>query len=168
MKIFQRFEVWLLIGLSAVAMVVVFKPFSKPEAEGLISNTTPANESAKAPMLVHRLTLVRDFGNARLDVDVRLTNKHAKKLQLMAPTVKLMAGKDRQVPDFVLPVEPPPTIPAKTTADAHLRFWLEKTDLAGKLTLQFDGESVDLKSDKPFDLGSVKNAEPKVLGVGDW
>ncbi|MDB6073617.1 MAG: hypothetical protein JWO89_1257 [Verrucomicrobiaceae bacterium] len=168
MKIFQRFEVWLLIALSAVAMVVVFKPFSKSKTEGLISNATPADESAKAAPQVHRLTLVRDFGNARLDVDVRLTNKHAKKLQLVAPTVKLMAGKDRQIPDFFLPVEPPPEIPAKTTADVHLRFWLEKGDLAGKLTLQFDGESVDLKSDKPFDLGQVKNAEPKVLGAGDW
>ncbi|MDB6117680.1 MAG: hypothetical protein JWO08_1461 [Verrucomicrobiaceae bacterium] len=168
MKIFQRFEVWLLIVLSAVAMMGVFKPFSKPEAEGQLSNATPANESTKAAPLVHRLTLVRDFGNARLDVDVRLTNKHAKKLQLVAPTVKLMAGKDRQIPDFFLPVEPPPEIPAKTTADVHLRFWLEKGDLAGKLTLQFDGESVDLKSDKPFDLGQVKNAEPKVLGAGDW
>ncbi len=168
MKIFQRFEVWLLIILSAVAMVVVFKPFSKPEAGGPITNATPAEGAANQPLLVHRLTLVRDFGNARLDIDVRLTNKHAKKLQMIAPAIKLMAGKDRQVPEFFLPVEPLPEIPAKTTADVHLRYWLEKTDLAGKLTLQFEGESVELKSDKPFDLGSVKNAEPKVFGVADW
>lgn len=168
MKIFQRFEVWLLIILSAVAMLVVFKPFSKPEAVGALKNATPADESTKAAPLVHRLTLVRDFGNARLDIDVRLTNKHAKKLQLVAPAIKLLAGKDHQVPEFFLPVEPVPELPVKTTADVHLRYWLEKSDLAGKLTLQFEGEVVDLKSDKPFDLNQLKNAEPKVLGVGDW
>ena len=168
MKIFQRFEVWLLIILSAVAMIVVFKPFSKPEAAGPVTNATPADGSANQPPLVHRLTLVRDFGNARLDIDVRLTNKHAKKLQMIAPAIKLMAGKDRQVPEFFLPVEPLPELPAKTTADVHLRYWLEKADVAGKLTLQFEGESVDLKSDKPFDLNQAKNAEPKVLGAGDW
>ena len=168
MKIFQRFEVWLLLVLAAGAMIMVFKPFSNKGESALVTHATPADEGAATPLIVQRLTLVRDFGNARLDVDVRLTNKHARKLQLVAPAMKLIAGKERQVPEFFLPVEPPAEIPAKTTADAHLRYWLEKSDVEGKLTLQFEGESVDLKSARPFDLNQLKNAEPKVLGVGDW
>ena len=168
MTIFRRFEVWILMALAAGSMILVIKPHPGKDNPAQTGLTFPADGSADAPLQVHRLTLVRDFGNARLDIDLRLTNKHAKKLLLLAPAMKLMAGKDRQVPEFFLPVEPPPEIPAKTTADVHLRYWLEKSDLAGRLSLQFEDESVDLKSDKPFDLNQLKNAEPKTLAVADW
>ena len=168
MKIFQRFEVWVLLVLTAIAMAVVFNPFSGKGDGSQLAHVTPADETANSLLSLHRITVVRDFGNARLDIDVRLTNKHAKKLQLVAPAMKLVAGKDHQVPEFFLPVEPPPELPAKTTADVKLRYWLEKADLVGKLALQFDGQTVDLKSDKPFDLNQLKNAEPTVIKPGEW
>ncbi|MDB6137973.1 MAG: hypothetical protein JWO94_1045 [Verrucomicrobiaceae bacterium] len=168
MKIFQRFEVWLLLVLAIAATIFVFKPFSRVNDEGWVTHATPADEAAGGSLAVQRLTLVRDFGNARLDIDVHLTNKHAKKLQIVAPAMKLIAGKDHAVPEFFLPVEPLPEVPAKTSANVHLRYWLEKADLAGRLALQFEGETAQVKSDKPFDLDQVKNAEPKTLGAGDW
>ena len=149
-------------------MVWVFKTSPREAGNAVATDARPADGGAEGPLLVHRLSLERDVGNARLDIDVRVTNKHAKKLQLVQPAMKLIAGKDHVVPEFFLPVEPPPEVGPKTTADVHLRYWLEKTDLAGGLTLQFEDQSVVVKSDKPFDLEKLKNAEPKTLTAGDW
>ncbi len=177
MKIFQRFEVWLLVLLAAGATVWVFKSSPIKEEEPgkdsqtptpRVTNASPAGPNAQGSLTVQRLSLERDFGNARLDIDVHLTNQHTKKLQLVKPTLKLVTAAGRVVPEFFLPVEPPPEIPAETTADAHLRYWLDKADLASGLSLQFEGQTVKLKSDKPFDLEQLKNAEPKALTLADW
>ena len=167
-KIFQRFEVWLLLLLAAGAMAWVFKPSSSEEGRPAGFSATFGGDSVETPMVVHRLSLERDHDNARLDIDVRLTNRHAKKLALAQPSVKLVAGSGRLVPEFFLPMEPPPAIAAKTTADVRLRYWLKKTDLSGPLTLNFEDQLIELKSARPFDLGKLKNGEPKSFGTGDW
>ena len=59
-------------------------------------------------------------------------------------------------------------MPAKSTADVKLRYWLEKSDLAGELTLVHENGSVMAKSAKPFNLESLKNSEPKVIMPGEW
>ena len=165
--LFRRTEVWVLLALTAGTMVLVFKPFGSQET-GTITHVAPLTGQEDGIALVHRMTLQRDFGNARLDIDLRLTNKHAKKVQMVAPAMKLMAGKDRQVPEFFLPVEPPPELPPKAIADVKLRYWLEKADLNGKLTLIYEGQPIEIKSERPFDLGNLKNAEPKVMKPGEW
>lgn len=167
MKVFQRIEVWVLLVLAAGATIFVFVTSRDGvEREPAVTNTRPARPEAK--LEVRGCTLERDFGNARLDLKLRLTNKRASRLHLINPAVRLLNAKGTEVPAFVLPVEPPPELPPQTTADVLLRFWLEKEDLAGKLTLEVDGESVEVKSDVPFDLDKLKNAVPQRLPVPDW
>lgn len=166
MKIFQRFEVWVLLLLAAGAGAFVLLTQKKDEPEPLISNATPA--VAEAKLQVKKCTVIRDFGNARLDIAVRMTNAQSKKLLLVAPAVRLLNAKGNEVPPFILPVEPAPELPPQTTADALLRFWAEKEDLAGPLTLQIQDEKIAIKSARAFDLEKLKNAEPRVFQPGDW
>lgn len=167
MKVFQRIEVWVLLVLAAGATIFVFTTSrdvdSRPPA---VANARPASPEAR--LEVRGCTLERDFGNARLDLVVHLTNKRASKLLLINPAVRLLNAKGAEVPAFVLPVEPPPELPPQTTADVLLRFWLEKDDLAGKLTLEVDGERAEVKSDAPFDLEKLKSGSPLRLAVPGW
>lgn len=160
MSFLKRFEVWLLLLLAAgVAAFVLLQSAPPDEDEPLITDTAPANTDGKPALL--GLTLERDHGNARLDIDVRLTNPNARRLLLVAPAVRLINAKGAEVPAFILPVEPPPELPPSTEATAKLRFWLEQEDLAGKLTLELVGTTLEVKPDKAFDLEMLKNAEPK-------
>lgn len=166
-KVFQRVEVWVLLVLAAGATAFVFLTSQdENEREPAVTNAEPARPDAR--LEVRGATLERDFGNARLDLKVHLTNKRASKVTMINPVVRLLNAKGSEVPAFVLPVEPPPEVPPQTTADVLLRFWLEKEDLAGKLTLEVDGEQAEVKSGTPFDLEKIKNAEPKRLPVPDW
>jgi len=149
-------------------MAWVFKPSPSEEDRPAGSTATSGSDPVETPMAVHRLSLERDHDYARLDIDVRLTNRHPKKLQLVQPSIKLVAGSGRLVPEFFLPMEPPPAIAAKTTADVRLRYWLKKADLSGRLTLNFEDQLIELKSARPFDLEKLKNGEPKSFGAGDW
>ena len=141
-------------------------PFAHRNARLYVFFTVLYNARAYYPVLAIfftdlGLTLERDHGNARLDIDVRLTNPNARRLLLVAPAVRLLNAKGAEVPAFILPVEPPPELPPSTEATAKLRFWLEQEDLAGKLTLELVGTTLEVKPDKAFDLESLKNAEPK-------
>ena len=167
MKVFQRIEVWVLLVLAAGATAFVFiTSRDSGGREPAVANPQPAKPEAR--LEVRGGTLVRDFGNARLDLKVHLTNRRASKLLLIEPAVRLLNAKGAEVPAFVLPVEPPPELPPQTTADVLLRFWLEKEDLAGKLTLEVDGESAEVKAATPYDLEKVKNGEPVRLPMPDW
>ncbi len=166
MKIFQRFEVWVLLLLAAGAGAFVLITSKDDGPEPLITNAGPATPEAK--LQVKKCTVTRDFGNARLDIAVRMTNAQSKKLLLVAPAVRLINAKGAEVPPFILPVEPPPELPPQTTADALLRFWAEKEDLQGALTLQIQDQKIEVKSARPFDLEALKNAEPRVFQPGDW
>ena len=160
MSFLKRLEVWLLLILAAAlgAFVLVQSTVSDPD-EPLITDTVPAKVDGKPALL--GLTIERDHGNARLDIDVRLTNPNARRLLLVPPAVRLLNAKGTEVPAFILPVEPPPELPPSTEATAKLRFWLEQEDLAGKLTLELVGTTLEVKPDKAFDLETLKNAEPK-------
>lgn len=160
MSFLKRLEVWFLLILAAAlgAFVLVQSTVSDPD-EPLITDTVPAKVDGKPALL--GLTIERDHGNARLDIDVRLTNPNARRLLLVPPAVRLLNAKGTEVPAFILPVEPPPELPPSTEATAKLRFWLEQEDLAGKLTLELVGTTLEVKPDKAFDLETLKNAEPK-------
>lgn len=76
------------------------------------------------------------------------------------------AGKD--VPVFILPTEKPASVEANTTSDVRLRFWLEKPDLAGPLTLDVRGQKLEVKNSTPLDLEKLENGKPKVWPGTDW
>ena len=73
-----------------------------------------------------------------------------------------------QEPLFILPVERPPSIEAQTTGDVRLRFWLEKTDLAGPLTLEIRSQKLEVKNSTPLDLEKLDNARPRVWTSAEW
>jgi hypothetical protein len=111
--------------------------------------------------------LKRDYGNARLDIDLRVRNDSAEKLVMTTPKVKLVAAGGREVPEFFL-IEPRPEIEPQSTEDVQLRYWLEEGDLKAALTLEVDGKTLAIKGGEPFELSSIKNGEEKVLQPGAW
>ncbi len=165
MKIFHRPEVWLLLLLAAAASIFVMLSSRNSEELALIRNPIPATAE---PATIRSRSLERDFGNARLDLEVRATNPSAKAAQLVPPFAKLTNASGREVPAFFLPIEPPPSLPPKTTADIRLRFWLEPEDFTGPLTLELNGQKLPVKSAKPFDLSRLENAKLTVLVGESW
>ena len=161
MRIFQRFEVWLLLIAAGIAILWSFS-----------SAPIPAEEipemSADAPLQLRRCTLERDFGNARLDLEVRFKNSSPRPLSMQAPDVRLLNAAGKEVPPFILPIERPPTAEAQTTGDIRLRFWLEKADLTGPLTLEIRGEKLEVKNSTPLDLEKLENKKPKVWTSAAW
>ncbi len=163
MRVFQRFEVWLLLIAGAVAVWWSFEPAQSP-SEG----APMAELNADSPLQLRRCTLERDFGNARLDLEVRYKNASPRPLSMQPPDVRLINTTGKDVPPFILPVERPPTVEDQTTADIRLRFWLEETDLAGALTLDIRGQRLEVKSATPLDLEKLENKKPRVWTSAAW
>lgn len=163
MRIFQRFEVWLLLLAAGVAVWWSFKA-DAPSAE----EVPLAALNADASLQLRRCTLERDFGNARLDLEVRYKNASPRPLSMQPPDVRLINAAGKDVPVFILPTERPPTVEAQTTSDVRLRFWLEKADLAGSLTLDIRGQKLEVKNSTPLDLERLENAKPKVWTGTNW
>ncbi|HEY1048560.1 MAG TPA: hypothetical protein VGE39_02350 [Prosthecobacter sp.] len=163
MRIFQRFEVWLLLIAAGVAVWFSFKA-DAPSPEDAPS----AVLNPDAPLQLRRATLERDFGNARLDLEVRYKNASPRPLSLQPPDVRLLNAAGKDVPVFILPTERPTSVEASTTSDVRLRFWLEKADLAGPLTLDIRGQKLEVKNSTPLDLEKLENAKPKVWTGADW
>ncbi len=169
MSLLKRPEFIILLLLAAGGAVFVLT--SRPEGDGGASpqaDALTANAPGDAKSRIHRLTLERDYGNARLDIDIRVANREAKQLVLQPPEARLFTGKGREVPAFFLPFSPPPEIAAGATGDVQLRYWLEKADLESSLRLEIRGESIELKSAAPFDLEKLENKKPKTLSPGEW
>jgi hypothetical protein len=109
----------------------------------------------------------RDYGKARLDLEVRVRNEGVHPLVMKSPKVRLLAG-EREVATFFLPAERLPEVAAKTTSEVTLRFWLEAADLKGALVLDVEGEKVPVKSEKAFDLTTLENGKPRALRGVEW
>ena len=163
MRIFQRFEVWLLLIAGGIAIWWSFSSAPNP------AETCPETELTTAsPLQLRRCTLERDFGNARLDLEVRYKNTSPRPLSMQPPDVRLLNAAGKDVPLFILPVERPPSIESQTTGDVRLRFWLEKTDLAGPLTLEIRSQKLEVKNSTPLDLEKLDNARPRVWTTAEW
>lgn len=165
MKVFQRIEVWVLLLLSAGAAWYVLKPSGDRDKPWLVQNQTAATGEATS---LRRMILERDHGNGRLDLELRYTNNHPKTIQLVPPWAVLKTSEGREVPAFFLPIEPPPSLPAKTTADIRLRFWLDPADFKTALTLELDGTRIPIKAAGIFDVGQLENSRPTELSGPEW
>jgi hypothetical protein len=158
MNFCKRLEVWLLLAAGPAAMLWVLLPErtgdEEPAPAGLDAAADPA-------LRLIRCTLERDHGNARLDLELRYRNDAARPLFLAAPDVRLLTPQGAEVPAFVLPTEKPPQIPARSTQDARLRFWLDKSHLQDALELEIRGAHTPVKGTAPFDLGTLENHKPR-------
>lgn len=164
MPIFKRIELWVLLAVVGGGLIWVFTS----GGNGGEDEEAASTGSAGAPLLLHRLTLKRDYGNARLDLDVRVQHRGADKLVLQSPRVKLLTGSGREVPSFFLPFEALPEVAPGSTQDVQLRYWLEARDLDGALTLEVEGQPLPVKGAQPFALDTLKNGEERTLQPGGW
>ncbi|MBL9132567.1 MAG: hypothetical protein JNG86_15285 [Verrucomicrobiaceae bacterium] len=165
MRLLSRPEVWFLLLASAVAAWWALRdpePYAQDEAE--IATTTAAD----AVLRIHRCTLERDFGNARLDIEFRFRNTSPRPLLMQPPDVRLLTDDGREIPAFILPVEKPPVAPENAASDLRLRYWLEAKDLSADLRLDVRGQSVEVKSKEPLDLEKLENARPKTWTTTKW
>lgn len=165
MRFFSRPEVWFLILASGIAAWWALrepKPYATDAAE--IAATTAED----ATLRIQRCTLTRDFGHARLDIELRFRNTAPRPLFMQPPDVRLLTGDGHEVPPFILPTERPPRVPEKLSADLRLRYWLEKEHLAGALRLDVRGQSVEVKAPTPFDLEKLENDKPHVRTNSNW
>jgi hypothetical protein len=163
MRIFKRFEVWLLLIAGGIAVWWSFSSGPKPSESGAV-----AEINADFPLQLRRCTLERDYGNARLDLEVRYKNISPRPLSMQPSDVRLLNAAGKEVPPFTLPVERPPSVEAQTTGDIRLRFWLEKADLGGSLTLEIRGQKLEVKNGTPLDLEKLENGKPRVWTSAAW
>lgn len=173
MNLFKRVELWVLLAVVLGGMVWVFT--SGPAEEDDAGEDSPPRKTGTVvkgdpakPLQVHRSVLERDYGNARLDIDVRIQNLGKDKLVLQTPQVRLLTGSGREIPGFFLPFEPQPEIAPGTTQDVQLRYWLEKKDLQEALTLEVSGNQAKVKGAGAFDLESLKSKEAKTFLPDSW
>jgi hypothetical protein len=157
MNFFKRIEVLLLLLLGGGAVIWVFT--DKPAAVGDPQPVEAAEKSA--PLVIHRCTLERDFGNARLDIELRYRNASPRPLILQPPDVKLLTGDGKEVPPFILATEKPPQIAAQTSQDVRLRYWLDKSHLVGTLSLDIRGSTAEVKTAVPLEVEKLENRKPK-------
>lgn len=171
MNLFKRIEVIILLVLAAGGAIWVLSNSGTPDDEtgtDFAAIGGAAHDEETGANKLHRCTVERDYGNARLDIEVRFANRGPKKLVMQPPQVKLLTDAGREVPPFFLPFDPVPEIPAGTTQDVRLRYWLEKADLKSGLKLVIGDERIEVKSETAFDLEKLKNKEPKVFPDANW
>lgn len=168
MPLFKRIEIWVLLAVIAAGLAFVFTSRHPDAGEPENSNSPIGQSEDRVPLKIHRCVLERDYGNARLDVEVSVKNETSEKWTLQSPKVRLLNSAGREIPSFFLPFEPQPEVPAQSTQDVQLRYWLEATDLKGVLKLEVNGNTVEVKGATAFDLMTLKNAEKKTLNAGHW
>ena len=170
MKSLLRIEVLFLLVLAAAGgawILFSHKPSPLDEARPAVARLS--QDPGDGSTLIRSCHLERDVGNARLDIELRVTNSHSKKLLLAPPAMRLINAKGDDVPAYFLPTEPPPELPAKSTSEVKMRFWLEADDVKGALVMEVDGQRFDIKTAAPLELEALKNAELKAMPVGgDW
>jgi hypothetical protein len=159
MALLKRFEVWVLILLAAGAGLWV--ALDQPAQEGDPRPLEEEQTSEEPALVIHRCTLERDYGNARLDIELRYRNSSPRPLVLQPPDVKLLTRDGREVPPFILPVEKPPQIAPRTAQSVRLRYWLEAAHLKGGLSLDIRGSRADVKSDAALDLEKLENRKSR-------
>ena len=161
----RRPEVWVLLLASGAALFWALSPTG--DDGGWEAGPVSGEVAAGGRVTMLGGALERDYGNARLDLEVRVRNEGVHPLVMKAPKVRLMAG-EREVPAFVLPAERLPEVAAKTTSEVTLRYWLERDDAKGSLVLDVEGEKVSVKSAKAFDLTTLENGKPRAVRGVEW
>jgi hypothetical protein len=79
----KRIEIWVLLAVIVAGLAWVFLSRDHGEDETTGGGTTTVDD-AQAPLKLHRCTVKRDYGNARLDIDLRVRNDSAEKWVMQA------------------------------------------------------------------------------------
>ena len=164
MPLLKRPEVWFLLLLATGSLVFALWPTATDGKRVLVTGIAPALAAQAAEL--RTCTLERDHGNARLDLELHVTNATLQPVLLVPPAAKLLTSAGREVPAFILPTERAPELPAQSQASVTLRYWLEEDDLAGALTLEVQGTKLVVKATPPYDLKKLANAKPQRFTAG--
>lgn len=160
----KRIEFWILIALTLVTLLWLLNRSPEPKEDD------SANGPEAPALLVKRSSVERDFGNARLDLELRIRHDGIQPLLLKPPTLRLLSGPDglREVPLFFLPGEPLPQVSPRSTSVVTLRYWLDASDLDGPLWIDWDGKRTAVKSAAPFPLDQLKNRQIRTFTDINW
>lgn len=164
MAIFKRIEIWILLLLLVGGAVYVITSGSRGrEGEGRI-----VAEEGASRIRIEKMEVVRDYGNAKLDLRIRYDNTGGAELAASPPDIRLVTGDGEPVDVFFLAGDFPPSVPAGAVAEVTLRYWLKPEHFDQSLSLEIRGQSVPVKSARPFDLGALENQETRELEGIDW
>lgn len=168
MHFLKRIELWVLFLALIAGLAWVFTSGGSGEEELDQENGSGITSHGGSALVIHRCVLKRDYGNARLDIELKVRNEGSAPLAMQAPKVKLLAAAGREVPSYFLPFDPVPEIPPQSSQDVQLRYWLESADLKEALTLHVEANTAMVKSGTPFDLETIKNGEEKIFTPASW
>ncbi|MCB1237745.1 MAG: hypothetical protein KDM91_21955 [Verrucomicrobiae bacterium] len=152
MAIFKRFEVWLLLVLSAAGIAFVLWSERKGGDGANAETVAPAEtdgETAKPPAFqVRAVRVVPEGDGVVVEIELRGRNDDALPRELAAPAVKLLTADGAEVPPFFMPFDPPPALPPGGESIVTLRYWLKGAERPA-LSLQIAGEPEPLNVTLP-------------------
>lgn len=161
----------LVLVLAAGVAGVVLWSGGEPGEGARLAQEEQAAEADGPRFEIRGIELERDFGNARLTIDVLFENRRPSALILQPPDVLLLAGSGdevEEVPDFWLATQPRERIPGRETGRAQLRFWLEARHLQGPLVLVIGTHERTVKTEDPVDLSDFENGRKVSVRGGPW
>ena len=169
----RRPEIWILLLIVAAALVWVFggfggfggDPENPSDPEQAFTSIDPVGPvDAETPVRLGKRTLIRDVGNARLEIEATILNAGATDLALRPPQLRLLTASGEEVPPFTLPFAQPPTLKPGEEESVVLRYWLEATHLNGALHLHLENQDpLPVKPPAPLDLNTLPDSEPVAL-----
>jgi len=164
----------LLIAFLSIALWVLLRPSGdSDDVDGQSASSSPGSETTSTapesdvPRILDR-SLERDYGNARLELRIDLTNQTAEPQQLIPPFVRLTGPDGETIPPFFLALSKPPTLAPGKSDTVKLAYWLEKSHLEGPLWFACGDHTVEVKDDAPLDLESIENQASKAFSSTRW
>jgi hypothetical protein len=146
----------------------------------------PQADGGDSSLQIRARSLSRDFGNARLFLEIHVDNRAGQTFTAAPPQLILVAGATpadfpegapdledlpdgaRLVTPLTLPSSPPPMIPAGTRQNIELKFWLEPADLLGPLTLVSPQAATAVKDAAPLALEKLKDQAATRFRSPSW
>ena len=118
---------------------------------------------------LHSSTLTRDYQNARLVLELSISNTSSQAQRLAPPFIRLLDGKGTEIPPFFLAFSQPPTLAAGASATHELSFWLDERHLAGELWLvTAEQDRLPVKDAAPFELDLIDNQASRHFKGPQW
>lgn len=156
-KLFKRADFWLLLLLvGGVGAYLAFQ--GKP--------VVPGRDATR--FSVEEMTLKRDYGNFLATFRVEYDNREGETFDPVTGA-KLLAEGERAIPGYFVATDIRTPVPAGDQAELTLKYWLEASDLSGPLTLEIQGERLEVKSATPFDgKASVENQATRSFDSSEW
>jgi hypothetical protein len=167
MSVWKRPEVWVLLVLVVAGASYIVFSGGRGDGDGG-GGSGGAGAPVEARLRVGSVELTRDYGNARLEIEIDYDNRSGPEIPLSPPDVVLETGAGEPVDPFFLAGDFPDPIAAGQRDRARLKFWLEPGQLDGALVLKVRGEAVQVKPARPFDLETVENQTTVTIEAGEW